>query len=105
MPWKWVALLAAVKLAVTMAFANRYGWHGDELYFLAASRHVAFGYVDYPPLVPLLAAADQAVAPGSLVALRFLSALGGAVILVLTALIARELGATKIGRASCRERV
>jgi hypothetical protein len=92
-PWKRVALFAAVKLAVTMSVSNRYGWHGDELYFIAASRHLDFGYVDYPPIVPLLAAADQAVAPGSLVALRFLAGLAGVIVLVLTALIARELGA------------
>lgn len=92
-PWKWVALFAAVKLAVTMSVSNRYGWHGDELYFIASSQHLDFGYVDYPPIVPLLAAADQAVAPGSLVALRFLAGVAGVIVLVLTALIARELGA------------
>jgi Dolichyl-phosphate-mannose-protein mannosyltransferase len=88
-----VALFGAVKLAVTMSVSNRYGWHGDELYFVAASHHLDFGYVDFPPIVPLLAAADQAVAPGSLVALRFLAALAGVITIVLTALIARELGA------------
>lgn len=98
-PWKWVTLFAALKLAVTLAFADRYGWHRDELYYLASSRHLAFGYVDYPPIVPLLAAADQALAPGSLVALRVLPALAGAAVLVLTALIARELGASTRAQA------
>ena len=98
-PWKWVALFAAVKVTATMAFSDRYGWHGDELYFLASSRHFAFGYVDYPPLVPLLAAADQAVAPGSRIALRLLPALAGAGIVILTGLIARELGATTRAQA------
>lgn len=93
-PWRWASLFAGVKLAVTMAVANRYGWHQDELYYLASSRHLDFGYVDYPPVVPLLAAADQAIAPGSLVALRLLAALAGSAIVVLAALIARELGAT-----------
>ena len=87
-----MGLFAVLKLALTMAFANRYGWHGDELYFLAASRHLDFGYVDFPPLVPLIAGADQALAPGSLAALRLVAALGGVAVLVLTALIARELG-------------
>ena len=57
-PGRWIALLAAGKVAATMAFADRYGWHGDELYFLATSRHLAHGYVDFPAIVPLLAAAD-----------------------------------------------
>ena len=98
-PWKWVGLFALLKLAATLPFANRYGWHGDELYFVAASRHLDFGYVDFPPIVPLIAGADQAVAPGSLVALRLAAALGGVAVLVLTALIARELGATTRAQA------
>lgn len=93
-PWRWLAVLAAVKIAVPLPFLSRYGWHGDELYFIAASRHLDFGYVDFPPIVPLLAAADQAIAPGSLVALRLLPDFTGGVIVVLTALIARELGAS-----------
>ncbi|HEV2414511.1 MAG TPA: glycosyltransferase family 39 protein [Candidatus Dormibacteraeota bacterium] len=98
-PWPWVAVAAAIKLAITVPFLGRYGWHGDELYFVAASRHLAFGYVDFPPLVPLLAAAIQAVAPGSLVAMRLLPDLVGVVLIVLTALIARELGATTRAQA------
>jgi 4-amino-4-deoxy-L-arabinose transferase-like glycosyltransferase len=92
-PWRWVALFALLKVALHLATASNYGWHIDELYFLASSRHLDWGYVDYPPLVPLLARADQALFPGSLVALRALPALAGATIVVLTALIARELGA------------
>ena len=91
--WRWVAILAALKVGLTAPFLGRYGWHGDELYFIAASRHLDFGYVDFPPVVPLLAAADQALFPGSLVALRLLAVATGAVVVVLTALIARELGA------------
>ena len=98
-PWRWLDLFVAVKLAVTLAFADRYGWHRDELYYLASARHLDFGYVDYPPLVPALAAADQLVGHGSLVALRALPALAGAVIIVLTALIARELGGSTRAQA------
>lgn len=98
-PWFWVGLFAALKLAITVPFLTRYGWHGDELYFVAASRHLDFGYVDFPPIVPLLAAADQAVAPGSLFAFRLLPDLVGAVLVLLTALIARELGASTRAQA------
>ncbi len=98
-PWRWVALFAALKLAVTLSVANRYGWHGDELYFVAASRHLDLGYVDFPPIVPLIAAADQALAPGSLVAFRLPAAVAGLAVLVLAALIARELGASTRAQA------
>jgi 4-amino-4-deoxy-L-arabinose transferase-like glycosyltransferase len=87
-----VLALAAVKVAVPMAFADRYGWHGDELYYLASARHLALGYVDFPPVTPAIARLVQVVAPESLVALRFAGVLAGALIVVLAALIARELG-------------
>jgi 4-amino-4-deoxy-L-arabinose transferase-like glycosyltransferase len=87
-----VAGLAAVKVAVAMVFADRYGWHRDELYYLASARHLELGYVDYPPATPAIARLVQVVAPDSVVALRFTSILAGAVVVVLAALIARELG-------------
>ena len=65
-----------------MAVADRYGWHRDELYYLASSRHLALGYVDYPPITPFLARLDQAIFPGSLPALRLLTVLAGASIIV-----------------------
>jgi 4-amino-4-deoxy-L-arabinose transferase-like glycosyltransferase len=91
-PWGLLALLAAAKVGVTMAVADRYGWHRDELYYLASSRHLALGYVDYPPITPLLARLDQAIFPGSLPGLRLLTVLAGAAVIVIAALIARELG-------------
>jgi len=83
-----VTALLAIPLVLT---ANRYGYFGDELYFLAAGRHLAWGYVDQPPLLPLLARTMDALGHTPFV-LRIpatLAVLGGA---VLTALIARELG-------------
>jgi 4-amino-4-deoxy-L-arabinose transferase-like glycosyltransferase len=91
-PWLPVAGLAAVKVTASMAFAGRYGWLGDELYYRASGIHPALGYVDFPPVTPMIARLAQAVAPDSLVALRFTSVLAGALVVVLAALIARELG-------------
>src|SRR5215472_14266138 len=91
-PWLPVVGLAAVKVAVSMVFAGRYGWHRDELYYLASARHPALGYVDYPPVAPMVARLVQVVAPDSVVALKFASVLAGALVVVLGALIARELG-------------
>ncbi|HEV3096258.1 MAG TPA: glycosyltransferase family 39 protein [Candidatus Dormibacteraeota bacterium] len=91
-PWAVLGLLVAAKVGITMAVADRYGWHRDELYYLASSRHLSLGYVDYPPITPLLARLDQAIFPGSLPGLRLLTVLAGAAVIVIAALIARELG-------------
>jgi hypothetical protein len=87
-----VAAVAAGVAFLLVAVAGRYGYHRDELYFLVAGRHLAWGYPDQPPLVPLLARLLNDLAPGSLVVLRLPSALVAGAIAALTALIARELG-------------
>ncbi len=97
-PWLTLLLLASAKVGLTMAVADRYGWHRDELYYLASSRHLALGFVDYPPITPLLARVDQAIFPGSLPGLRLLTILVGAAVIVLAALIARELGGNRLAQ-------
>jgi 4-amino-4-deoxy-L-arabinose transferase-like glycosyltransferase len=86
---------AAAVVAVLMLTAGRYGYHRDELYFLRAGRHLAWGYVDQPPLTPFLARLISAIAPESLTALRLPSALATGLVVLLTGLIARELGAPR----------
>ena len=87
-----VYLVAAAVVLVLLLLAGRYGPHRDELYFLAAGDHLAWGYPDQPPLTPLLAAAADGLAPGSLLALRVLPALLAGLVVVLAADLARELG-------------
>jgi len=88
----WVGVIAVVQAGVLLAMSMRYGYHRDEMYFIVAGSHAAFGYPDQPPLVPLLCWAMNALAPGSLLLLRAPSALVAAVTTILAALIAREVG-------------
>lgn len=94
-PTRWLYLLGALTAGALVLTSDRYGYHRDELYFLAAGRHLAWGYPDQPPLTPLLARVMSALAPNSLVALRLPSALIGGAVVVLTGRIARELGAPR----------
>jgi 4-amino-4-deoxy-L-arabinose transferase-like glycosyltransferase len=84
-----VASLAA--LAAHLLGNPHYGFFRDELYFIVCGRHPALGYVDQPPLVPLLAAFSQAGGP-SLFLLRAIPALFSAASVYVTCLLARELG-------------
>jgi 4-amino-4-deoxy-L-arabinose transferase-like glycosyltransferase len=84
-----VAGLVAVLLT---AVSGRYGIFGDELYFLAAGHHLAWGYADQPPMLPLLALAMDTIAPGSLMVLRIPATLATVAGIVLVALLAREFG-------------
>ena len=56
-PGSGIAIIAAAAFGIEMAVSARYGYCRDELYFLAAGQHPAFGYVDQPPLTPLIARA------------------------------------------------
>ena len=96
-PWPRSALvpvvaLAVAKLAFQLSVAGRYGWHRDELYYVDAGRHPALGYVDFPPVTPLLSRVATALFGDSLVGLRSLAARAGAAAVVVVALVARELG-------------
>jgi hypothetical protein len=82
----------AVVVGATAPFMSRYGWDRDELYFLSAAHHLALGYVDFPPLIAVLAWIVDRLAPGSLVGLRLVSLASGVATVVLVAFIARELG-------------
>lgn len=52
--------IAAATALLHFAVAGRYGFFRNELYFIVCGRHPDFGYVDQPPLIPLIAAATQA---------------------------------------------
>src|ERR1700754_4160588 len=87
-----VLAIALGNLLFHLLIANRYGIFRDELYYLACSEHLDAGYVDQPPLIAFIAWIARHVFGESLLGLRFLPALAGAVTVWLTGKLARELG-------------
>src|SRR3954466_14828767 len=92
--------IAAVPTLVLIAFSGRYGFHRDELYFIQCGRHLAWGYVDQPPLTPLLARIQTAIAGDATpLTIRWLPALLAGVTVVLTGLTARAMGGGRVAQA------
>ena len=91
----WGAIAA---LALHLLGNAHYGFFRDELYFIICGRHLAFGYVDQPPLVPWLAAASQLFGT-SLFALRLAPALCAAGVTYLSAVLAQEFGGDRFAQA------
>jgi hypothetical protein len=87
-----VAVVAALTLLLHLATASVYGLFIDELYFLAAGEHLAWGYVDFPPLTALQAWLTRALFGDSLLSIRLFPALAAAGLVLLTGAIVRELG-------------
>jgi 4-amino-4-deoxy-L-arabinose transferase-like glycosyltransferase len=87
-----VLSLAVAAFVVLMVTASRYGYHRDELYFLEASKHLAWGYVDQPPFSVALVALARVLFGSSLVGMRLFPALAEVACVILTALLVRELG-------------
>jgi 4-amino-4-deoxy-L-arabinose transferase-like glycosyltransferase len=83
--------LCAAKVLLHLALINRYGYHGDELYFIDCGRHLALGYVDHPPLIPWIARLADELG-GGLFVLRLPAIAAGAGTMAVTALIVREWG-------------
>jgi len=84
--------LCALKVLVHLALVNRYGYHGDELYFVECGRRLAFGYVDHAPLIPWIARIADELGDASLLGLRLPAIAAGGGTMVITALLVREWG-------------
>src|SRR3954468_6294116 len=99
---RWLVAIAApfvfFQAAVT-AFGG-YGYFIDEFYYIACARRPALGYVDHPPLAPLLLALVRAVAGESLLVIRTPAFLCGAVVTWATGRMAYEFGAGRFAARS-----
>lgn len=93
-----VGAFAALAFTFHMATATLYGFFTDELYFLAAGQHLAWGYVDFPPLTAFQAWLTRALFGDSAYSIRLFPSLAAAGIVLLAAAIARELGGGSFAR-------
>lgn len=95
--WPLLSVCAGLGIAL-LALSGRHGYHVDELYNRASGAHLAWGYVDQPPLVSLIARVETSLLGDTLTALRVVPALLACVVVWVAALVARELG----GRAGAQ---
>lgn len=88
-----VFVLALAKFVILLWVIREYGYFRDELYYLALAEHpLSWGYVDLPPLLVVITKGVRESFGASLIAIRFLPALAGAVTVWLAGMLAREMG-------------
>ena len=96
---KLVWVLAGALFVIHLLTNGAYAMFRDEFYYIACGKHLAWGYVDHPPLVALIARIAQALFGGSLRGLRLFPALAGSAVVLLAGAIARELGGDRRAQA------
>lgn len=87
-----VLYIVVAKLLLHLLTVARYGIFRDEMYYVACSRHMAWGYVDHPPLTVWIAWVSRVALGSSPLGVRLLPILAGAVVVWLTGKLAREMG-------------
>src|SRR3989442_15749638 len=81
-----------------LLFITRYGYFRDELYYIACSKRLEWGYVDHPPFSIAILALIRGLFGDSLPALRFLAGLSGSACIGMTGVMARQMGAGRRGQ-------
>jgi hypothetical protein len=94
-----LSYLALVTVFIHFLTNGGYGYFRDEFYYMACGEHLAWGYVDHPPFVALMAFLTRHLLGDSLFALRFFPAICGGLIVLLTGLMTRELGGGRYAQA------
>jgi hypothetical protein len=96
-------VLATIAAAFALAHCltnGRYGFHRDELQFLSDARHLDWGFVAYPPLTPFIERISLALFGLWLPGLRLFSVIGQAVVIVVSGLMARDLGGNRLAQVA-----
>ncbi len=87
-----LSYLAMIKLIMHLLTANKYGYFCDELYTIACGKHLMFGLVDMPPIVPFLSIVSGSALGYSLFSIHILPAAAGALTVFMAGLTAKEMG-------------
>jgi len=90
--------LALLKVLIHLPVVEAYGYFRDELYYIACSDHLAWGYVDQPPFSLFVLAGTRFLLGESFLAIRIVPVLAGAAVVVLTGLMARQLGGGRLAQ-------
>jgi hypothetical protein len=97
------AVLAAIAAAFALGHIltnGQYGFHRDELQFLSDARHLDWGYVCYPPFTPFIERIGLSLFGLSLIGLRLFSVLAQAIVILVSGLIARDLGGGRLAQVA-----
>lgn len=96
--WMWntkeiwvLGLFILLKLAIC-AWPYEYGYFRDELYYIALSHHLDWGYIDVPPLLPFCIAFLRYTIGDSLFAIHLFSATTGVLILIIAWMMVKKMG-------------
>jgi len=95
-----VVCIAVAAAIVHIATNGRYGFHRDELQFLSDARHLDWGFVSYPPFTPFVERISLGLFGLSLIGLRLFSVIGQAIVIVVSGLMARDLGGGRLSQVA-----
>jgi 4-amino-4-deoxy-L-arabinose transferase-like glycosyltransferase len=90
-----LTLLAAIFIVLHLATSGPYGFHRDELATLNDAQHLDWGFVAYPPLTPAIGRLELSLFGISTLGVRVIPILALALVVVLSGLMARELGGSR----------
>src|ERR1700761_8755503 len=93
-------IIAAADILIHILTNGRYGFHRDELQFLSDARHLDWGFVAYPPFTPFIERIGLSLFGLSLVRLRLFSVLAQAIVIVVSGLMARDLGGNRLAQVT-----
>jgi len=91
-----LACIASAFAAFHVVTNGRYGFHRDELQFLSDARHLDWGFVAYPPFTPFMERIAFSIFGLSLVGLRLFSVIAQAIVILVSGLMARDLGGSRL---------